>query len=509
MIQPVVAASRTASTPTPTPSPNTQITLASLNCNVDVGPGQTHSTIQAGINAATANQTVCVHYDTYHEAININKPGLTLLGISNADNQKPIIDGQYTLPTGSQVPGYGQYYDGYGRAESRVYEGLVRIQANDVTLDNLFLTRSHGRGISADRINGTVVNQVDILGARGNGISFLRCQHTTIQNSSIKQAVNAAPWPHDSTLMNWGAAFQSRGSEYMLIDGLVVSETWGEGINPLHTKKLIVRNNVSYDNWRVNIYLDNVHDAIIENNLSYHTENSGIPKSGGLTVKVENPFGNVGGADTGAEGTQNIIIRNNLLIHNSTGLSFGKQNLQYNLTNIWVYNNTIVDPDGRTLVAGRLDVNDTGFIKNNIFVGGQTNTPPGFEITNNLFYEAPAIGSHSQTADPRFINRNVPITAGLTQMPEFKLQQGSPSINQSVVIPDPDWVAVLENYQKQSRLTKDHFDCPRDSQPDIGAAEYTTNCHFNPDPASLWKTFLSAYPVNNLLTFLTQLITGQ
>jgi len=77
--------------------------VRAVECDITVGKNEAIKSIQAGINSASSNQTVCVKYGTYNEVVTINKSGLKLIGISNTNGEKPIIDGEYRLPEGKKL----------------------------------------------------------------------------------------------------------------------------------------------------------------------------------------------------------------------------------------------------------------------------------------------------------------------------------------------------------------------------------------------------------------------
>lgn len=64
-------------------------------CDETVGVGETHATIQAGVNAADSNETVCVADGTYVENVVIDVEGLTLSG--DGASATSIIDGSVEI----------------------------------------------------------------------------------------------------------------------------------------------------------------------------------------------------------------------------------------------------------------------------------------------------------------------------------------------------------------------------------------------------------------------------
>jgi hypothetical protein len=429
--------------------------VSAATCNVEVGPGKKHNTITKGIGAASSGQTVCVYYDTYNETVNINESGLTLLGISNSQGKKPVIDGKYNIPNGADAtkglcPGKVKGRDGnLYTCKAGNYAGIVEIKRNNVKISNFEITGSLGRGVLGEGISDVTIDNLYIHDTRKHGISIQSSNGVNVLNTTILRAQSFAQFDRTASVLNWGSALQTRLSKNVLIDSVVVGETWGEGINPLFSENVIVKNSVAYDNWRLNIYVDNILKGLFENNLSYHTNSrpAGMVKSAGMVLRVENPYS--GNEGSGGKVNKDIVIRNNYFVNNLVGIVIGRQGDKVN-ENIQIYNNTIVNPDGNAFQFNNSG-KDSGFVRANILVGGGISAAgTGINIRDNL------------NSDPGLVNSSAKMTPGQTDVSNYKLKAESSAINTG---------------PKISGLTKDYFGCNRDGSPDYGAHEYNgTNC---------------------------------
>ena len=93
-------------------------TSASGATTINVGPGQTYSTIQSAIDAANADDMISVSEGTYYENLVVKKDGIFIIG---KNKEKTIIDGQQT---GS----------------------VIRLEANNVTVSGFTLLNNGGSG---------------------------------------------------------------------------------------------------------------------------------------------------------------------------------------------------------------------------------------------------------------------------------------------------------------------------------------------------------------------------
>lgn len=181
------------------------------------------------------------------------------------------------------------------------------------------------------------VDGVVATGCQSHSI-FAGGKHITIKNSTVYDSVleNQNRNPNNG----WGSAIKvERGAEDITIDRNTVYHTYGEGIGVTMGRNIKVTNNLVYDNFSVNIYIDNSIDVIVERNISSCTDNPNFTRDGSrpaaLALAEETYTG---------WGSQlaNITIRNNVFAFCSTGIAdFGAEGSGGGLDHVTIEYNTV------------------------------------------------------------------------------------------------------------------------------------------------------------------------
>ena len=378
---------------------------------INVGPGQTYTTIQSGINAAASGDTVLVAPGTYNENINFNGKAITVTSSGGA--AATIIDG------GSNGPAVTFKS---GETAAAVISGFTIQHGGSFTagLGSVYIYNS----------TPTILNNTITLGNCWNIDSSYSAP--LIQNNTI----SATQDPNGGCGFGGGAA-------------IIV---WG-GINSQY-------NQADVNSGRV---LGNT----IENNVESGLEDAGgnggagIAVWGGSLLIMNNIIRN--NASPGGSGgainfvnSQNTIIAQNLIYGNSASCGGGA--IATDSLGLYVFNNTIVDNvgvgnAGYSECANIAQIypspdrygydNPSDVFINNIIAGSTSypavncswfsapslSTQPTFE--NNILYNAggPFFGSYcidvSQqdnniAADPQFVNPSAN---------DYHLQSTSPAID--------------------------------------------------------------------------------
>jgi len=234
----------------------------------------------------------------------------------------------------------------------------------------------------------------------------------------------------------------------------IVYNNWGEGINlwwgPINN---IVEDNVSYDNYAVNYYLDGASGTLFQRNISYHTAGHAFLNSHSALFTTAN--------EQATHVSNNNTIINNLIFQTSTAVGKAITIFPWSttkMTNVVFANNTIVNvplygPAASLIGTGNVFVN-------NIFSTGNSIPAAGITWSNNLWSgsrPANAVGAGD------IVNQNPRVAAtgntgpGQLTADYFKLLPNSPAINAGSSIP---------------QRTADYFGLGFVGTPDMGAMEY-------------------------------------
>ena len=258
-------------------------------------------------------------------------------------------------------------------------EGVALSDASDVTLYGLTVRFAGGNGISVlgDRVR---IEKCRALFNGKAGISVFAYGSTPSANVALvgnEMYHNVLRnWPRGRYKWGgWAMGAVSHGTPGILFEGNVSHRNGGEGLGAYAGRGgSVFRNNVVYDNWSVNIYVDNQPHAVVENNLVYcHTPDpedlhgNGDPdpsdekslrrlRAEGIMTADEkyslNPPANL----------SDVLVANNLVLNCRRGFDHYAQAPGSGLKKVRILHNTIVVPDadgpGEAYVGIRLPWND-------------------------------------------------------------------------------------------------------------------------------------------------------
>ena len=323
------------------------LSLSSLSepATLEVGPGQTYTTIGAAITAATAGDTLNIHAATYDE--------------------RPDVSKSVTLQrNGSDVVTIAPTAAGTG----------ITVSANAVTLDGLTLTGWNGAGnwgialVNRDQVtvkNCTIHTPVGVV---GSSIYTRNSTRITLQNNTIY----GSPGGPGVGIVS-GHSTDATYANGIIVTGNTIRDNAVDGVQT-HGEYITISNNLIYRNittaWEtthpdgiqlipgvVDTFDGNRFIKIYNNTIYSHTQN--IFAEGGTGNKVGDVYiynnivyseaGIVNGVDLDAIALQGISLKE----IGGTG-------------NVYVYNNTIGRHSNIPLRVSTASTASTVFMRNNI-----------------------------------------------------------------------------------------------------------------------------------------------
>jgi len=443
---------------------------SAADCTTVVAPGQS---LQAAINNATNGSIICVRGGTYREQIVLRtiNSGLT---VQAYPGEKPILDGQSSIP-------------------SATYEGLIQVNASNVTVEGFEVRNSASRGIVIAQYatdpqvqrNVTIRNNI-VHGSRDSGInvngtSTQRPYNILIENNAV----------YDNLLKNSGAHIGGSALVFLEVEnsiarGNTVYHNLGEGlVADRWTSNLTFEDNILYDNKHSSIYLSTTQNPLVQRNLVFCTDNrdfwrgSGNAKKPvpGITVRDENYEGQT----TKPPASSGQVIINNMVIGCGNNFIVSTQFPGGGLNNAVVANNSFINARGdqgagamNVLFEGDANFRNSRFVNNLILQADPSGQlvrillPLGnpdlstFTVANNLYSFAPLKNWITNepgrvVGDPKLVNPVTPTrTGGIPNPANYGLQTGSPAINAGMNV---------------NQVTQDFFKQARNGAPDIGADE--------------------------------------
>jgi parallel beta-helix repeat protein len=413
------------------------------------------ATINRGIQAANAGDTVYVRGGTYHALVYVGPSDGGASGrpvvISGYPGETAIVDGQGALPGGS--------------FPAHLYDPLFLVEASYVTVQDITVQNSTGMGLRSDG-SYNLIQRVNSYGNGENGILLSTGSYNIVQDSVLynncKWHVNGQRTP-DGYFAS-GLSSARGGAHHNIIRRNTVSLTWGEGISLFESTHNTVEDNVAYDNWQ-NFYISDTTNNLVQRNLAYCTAGNPIEslnEQHGFMLDDEH---------SNPPSAYNTVINN--LAYGCTGaIAVGTKQMN----NVLIANNTFAQANVTNRAAATFIVWSNGAavnsrIENNVIYQGDSKpissgSGNGITWANNVWSKTPGqgfLGTGSVVADP-LLAKAGPVGQGTLTHAWFALQTRSPAIGAALSLP-----GIVEDYLKASR----------DAHPDAGGLEYAA-----PSPVS-------------------------
>jgi hypothetical protein len=340
-------------------------------------------------------------------------------------------------------------------------ENLITINADHITLSGFVVRHSYGKNIQnfgdyvrIENCESKFANRSGISNRYANYVDVFSCD---IHDNGLMNYPRQDP-PYSDT-GNWPSSLSYVSGSNARFIGNRVYNNHGEGIGSLGfppndhgTRNIEVRNNIVFDNWSVNIWMDHATNPIITNNIVYnsgHQPRPDLTRSNPpcITFAEEDSFGNPGDLNGG-------LVANNILIGCREGFLFWYDSPGSGLKNLTIANNTFINQKSTAInIQGGNHV-DTLFMNNIIYDVSDNNLAnvPGSGITfsNNLWSSMPESDARAKDGsdkygDPNLKNPNHLLFPGSVDPGWYQLTSESElAINSGhlvSVIPDDFWGA--------------------------------------------------------------------
>lgn len=442
------------------------------DCTVIVTPSQN---IQTALNNASSGDVVCVRAGTYHQQIQF-RPVDSGITVQAYPGERPVLDGQASIPDGK-------------------YEGLIHVNASNVTVEGFDVFNSAGRGIVVAQLSSETQTQQNVVirnnivrGSTDAGININGNANNHPRNILIEgNVVYGNLEKNTDGADNGGSAVAFLETDNSVARGNVIYNNLGEGlVADRWTSGLTFEDNVLYDNKHAAIYLSTTQNPVVRRNYVFCTDDRTYWRGGnakkpapGIVVRDEDYEGQTTKppASNGQVIINNIVVGcgNNLIISSQMPTGGG-------LNGALIANNSFVNARGdagaggmNILFEGDANYANSRFVNNLILQSepsGQIarillslGTPDmsSFNVSNNLYSFAPANKNWIANepgrviGDPRLVNPTMPTkTGGVPPAGNYALQAGSPAINAGTAV---------------SQVTEDYFKQGRSGAHDIGADE--------------------------------------
>lgn len=408
--------------------------IANRNCSGS--DGIAYRTIQSGVNAAKAGDTIKVRAGVYSESVVISKQGTAsaYITLQAFQGETVRVDGAKSLPAS--------------------WVGLIHLQNSQyIRIVGIQVYNSRYYGMQSVNSHYVVVERCEVANSNHGGIVFYSGSNITVRQCDVHHNNAGSNAAHEGITLEGVNTFE--------VVGCTVHDNREEGIDAKYgSKNGRIHHNKCYNNNGPNIYIDSASFIDVYNNEVYGANKAGIG------IAVESVY------NSGRYTTNDLKIYNNLTYDNGAGIWLwaepGSESFAQ-FSNIYILNNVIHGNNranwGGLFIQDGLQSNfgSNLVIRNNIFwdntaLGGARSIRDDvgvigrFTVDRNLFKQGETSATYGtgavQTSDVRFVN----ITGR-----NYRLQAGSPAIDAGSSVSAP---------------TFDFDDAPRSGAIDIGAFEY-------------------------------------
>jgi hypothetical protein len=270
----------------------------------------------------------------------------------------PVVVGAYHLKNGIPTRGYvtaRPVIDGTDTIPQQ-FDGLIRVKAPYVRIEDLAVVNSEGRGIQFEDSDHGVVVGCETRNSYKSGIKFIRAHDALIERNFVTKAGVASP--EDGAV--WGGAIELVASNEGTVRGNTVSEVYGEGINTNHgSVRAVIEGNLVFAARAVGIYVDAAPHTTVRRNIVIGTSNPEFwrtPRSTGAGIAVNNESYHYvanGGDLPASVQSQHVRVYQNLVAGTSSGVGIWGQFEESTFDDTLVFNNTLVDNETQLVLRDK------------------------------------------------------------------------------------------------------------------------------------------------------------
>jgi hypothetical protein len=287
--------------------------LVGFTATVFITQFQTKNIVNKGKNGVKASEILNTYYvalngndtnsgsqtapfKTFAKATSVLKPGETLM-ISGGTYNTPLdvsVSGTNIAPI--HIKQFGEETVVIDVQKKVNYSIRIRGNYIELTGPKIIATGSNWAGIQASG-HDIVVDSIEVTKSKSHGIvtsiqtgAPLSGSSITVKNCIVHENMQENNPPLTSN--QWGSALKvEKGSSSINFERNSVFHNYGEGIAVTRGNKVSITQNRVYDNYSVNIYVDNSFDIIVNKNFVTCSPNSGFERDGsrasGITLSEE------------------------------------------------------------------------------------------------------------------------------------------------------------------------------------------------------------------------------
>lgn len=380
---------------------------------------------------------------TFARAFEIRAPGQDVRVFGGTYTEKLLVSKSGTADSPIRVlPVAGEkvVLDAAGKAAGKP----IDITGNYIHVQGF---EAKGSGNQCADITGddVVLCNIDAHDCESHGIQ-IGSQRVWVEGNTIHDAVlenEGAP-----AGQGWGSGLKVRfgGEEVTLVRNRIY-HNWGEGLAVTRGINVIVRENLAYDNYSANFYIDNSYDVVVERNMATCVPNSGFERDGkpATAFMIGEEYYDGWGAQL-----HDVIVRNNIGVFCNSGFMFWGSDVGGGLLNGTIVHNTFWGGVGTAISMGGTTTGTV--VHNNVAQqpDGKTvwiENADGMQVSHNFWVgEKPADWTHGSgmgdvVGDPM-----------LFAMPgyeaaSYRLGEASPARDKALALPSP----IVDDFEGRLR----------------------------------------------------------